>query len=87
MTGTHITDKEALHQDIRYNAPLLAALIGVWERNINYNTKAIIPYNSALSRFVALKQTDCESNGKQSHEMERHYTIRQAIIFGEPGQM
>lgn len=88
LTGAHITDKEALHHDIRYNAPLLAALIGVWERNIcNYNAKAIIPYNSALSRFVAhLQQTDCESNGKSVSRNGKILRYKTGpIIFGEPG--
>ena len=88
LTGAHITDKEALNYDVRNNAPLLAALIGVWERNIcNYNAKAIIPYNSALSRFVAhLQQTDCESNGKSVSRQGKPLRYKTGpIIFGEPG--
>ena len=88
LTGAHITDKEALNYDVRNNAPLLAALIGVWERNIcNYNAKAIIPYNSALTRFVAhLQQTDCESNGKSVSRNGKILRYKTGpIIFGEPG--
>ncbi len=88
LHGAHQLDKAAENSDIRKNASLLAALIGVWEQSCcGYAAKAIIPYNSALSRFVAhLQQLDCESNGKRVSVNGEELDYKTApVIFGEPG--
>ena len=68
MDGAHEADVLAKDPDIRKNAALLDALIGVYERNaLGYLCTAVLPYSQALSRFPAhLQQLDMESNGKHS---------------------
>jgi glucose-6-phosphate isomerase len=88
LKGASKIDEASKSPDIRTNMSLLAALIGVWERNfLGYPTKAIIPYSEALVRFSAhLQQLDCESNGKSvsiNSEPINYSTC--PVIFGEPG--
>jgi glucose-6-phosphate isomerase len=88
LKGAHEADKAALEKDIRKNAALLDALIGVWERNfLGFPYTAVLPYSQALSRFPAhLQQLDMESNGKRVNrdgEPVRYATG--PVVFGEPG--
>ena len=49
LEGAYIQDQTILETDIKKNISLLAALIGIVERNtLNYPSKAIIPYSFAL---------------------------------------
>lgn len=88
LNGAASADKAALEGDIRKNAALLDALIGVWERNfLLYPYTAILPYSQALSRFPAhLQQLDMESNGKRVNRNGKalNYSTG-AVVFGEPG--
>ncbi len=88
LLGAHESDKLALEPNIRKNASLLDAMIGVYERNVlDYRATAILPYSQALSRFPAhLQQLDMESNGKSVNRFgeEIHYKTG-PVIFGEPG--
>ncbi|MBN2510736.1 MAG: glucose-6-phosphate isomerase [Spirochaetales bacterium] len=88
LEGAHEADKAALETDIRKNAALLDALIGVWERNVlGYPSTAILPYSQALSRFPAhLQQLDMESNGKRVNRNGQPVDYATGpVIFGEPG--
>ena len=88
LAGAALADKAALESDIRKNAALLDALIGVWERNfLNYPYTAILPYSQALSRFPAhLQQLDMESNGKRVNRDGAPLAYNTGpVIFGEPG--
>jgi glucose-6-phosphate isomerase len=88
LTGAHEADKSALEPDIRKNAALLDAMIGVYERNVlGYPTTAVLPYSQALSRFPAhLQQLDMESNGKSVNRDGQPVTYQTGpIVFGEPG--
>ena len=75
MDGAAESDALAKDPDIRKNAALLDALIGVYERNaLGYLCTAVLPYSQALCLFPAyLQQLDMESNGKSVNR------------FGEPG--
>ncbi|MDR2702341.1 MAG: glucose-6-phosphate isomerase [Spirochaetaceae bacterium] len=88
LSGAHEADICALEKDIRKNAALLDALLGVWERNfLGYPATAVLPYSQALSRFPAhLQQLDMESNGKRVNRSgaELAYATGPAV-FGEPG--
>ncbi|MCL2473034.1 MAG: glucose-6-phosphate isomerase, partial [Treponema sp.] len=88
LLGAHEADRAALETDIRKNAALLDALIGVWERNfLLYPYTAVLPYSQALSRFPAhLQQLDMESNGKRVNRngMPLAYSTG-PVVFGEPG--
>ncbi|MFP4067632.1 MAG: glucose-6-phosphate isomerase [Spirochaetaceae bacterium] len=88
LAGAHAADRTALEPDVRNNAVLLDALIGVYERNIlGYPSTAILPYSQALSRFPAhLQQLDMESNGKSvNRDGGRVCYATGPLVFGEPG--
>jgi glucose-6-phosphate isomerase len=88
LAGANAADKAALEKDIRKNAALLDALIGVWERNfLMFPYTAILPYSQALSRFPAhLQQLDMESNGKRVNRDGKPVAYSTGpVVFGEPG--
>jgi glucose-6-phosphate isomerase len=88
LKGAHQMDIESQENDIRKNASLCAALIGILHRNVlHYPAKAIVPYASRLNRFVShLQQLDCESNGKSVNTNGTPLPYSTApIIFGETG--
>ncbi|MDR0475473.1 MAG: glucose-6-phosphate isomerase [Treponema sp.] len=88
LAGAHEADKAALAADIRNNAALMDALIGVWERNfLDYPSTAVLPYSQALSRFPAhLQQLDMESNGKSVNREGQPVSYSTGpVVFGEPG--
>ncbi|MBQ4046634.1 MAG: glucose-6-phosphate isomerase [Lachnospiraceae bacterium] len=88
LNGAAAEDQLAKETDIRKNAALLDALIGVYERNfLGYSMTAVLPYSQALSRFPAhLQQLDMESNGKSVNRFGEPVDYQTGpIIFGEPG--
>ncbi len=88
LSGAHEADKLAQHPDITENAPLMDAMIGIYQRNVlDMRTTAILPYSQALSRFPAhLQQLDMESNGKQVNRDGQPIAYRTGYtLFGEPG--
>ncbi len=88
LDGAHAMDKAALEPALRRNAPLLDAMIGLYERDIlGLPSTAVLPYTEALSRFPAhLQQLDMESNGKSVNRngVPLAYTTG-PVVFGEPG--
>ncbi|NBB90281.1 MAG: glucose-6-phosphate isomerase [Spirochaetes bacterium] len=80
LAGAHAGDRAALEPDIRANAILMDAMIGVYERNV-------LGYSQALSRFPAhLQQLDMESNGKSvNRDGARVPYPTGPLVFGEPG--
>lgn len=88
LSGAAAADRQALESNIRKNAALLDALIGVYERNVlGYTSTAVLPYSQALSRFPAhLQQLDMESNGKSVNRFGEPVGYKTGpVIFGEPG--
>jgi glucose-6-phosphate isomerase len=88
LAGAHEADKASLEKDIRKNASLLDALLGVWERNfLGLPSTAVLPYSQGLSRFPAhLQQLDMESNGKQVNRDHKPVAYATGpVVFGEPG--
>ena len=88
LTGAAEADKLATNKDLKKNAAMLDALIGVYERNVlGYPATAVLPYSQALSRFPAhLQQLDMESNGKSVNRAGEPVNYATGpIIFGEPG--
>ncbi|GMO41724.1 MAG: glucose-6-phosphate isomerase [Termitinemataceae bacterium] len=88
LMGAAEADKASLNPQIKNNAALLDALIGVWERNfLGYPYTAVLPYSQALSRFPAhLQQLDMESNGKHVNREGSFISYTTGpIVFGEPG--
>jgi glucose-6-phosphate isomerase len=66
LDGFHAMDEHFRTAPLEQNAPVILALLGVW--NINFlgaETHAVLPYSQYLHRFPAyLQQADMESNGK-----------------------
>ena len=88
LTGAAEADKNAKNADIKKNAALLDALIGVYERNIlGYPSTAVLPYSQGLSRFPAhLQQLDMESNGKSVNRFGDIVNYETGpVVFGEAG--
>ena len=88
LAGAHAMDNAALEPEMRRNAPLLDAMIGLYERNIlGLPATAVLPYGEALSRFPAhLQQLDMESNGKSVSRDGKPLAYKTGpLVFGEPG--
>ncbi|SIQ26052.1 glucose-6-phosphate isomerase [Alkalispirochaeta americana] len=88
LDGAHQADRAALEPDIRKNAALLDALLGLYERNVlAMAATAVLPYSQALSRFPAhLQQLDMESNGKRVNRHGEALNYQTGpLVFGEPG--
>ena len=88
LRGTRKMDLNCLEKDIKKNVSLLAAVIGIWNRNyLGSETLAVLPYSQALSRFAAhLQQCDMESNGKRVNRSGEEISYATGpIVWGEPG--
>ena len=88
LEGAAAMDRQAAGKTLLENAPMLDALIGVYERNIlGYPSTAVLPYSQALSRFPAhLQQADMESNGKSVNRYGEPVNYPTGpVLFGEPG--
>ncbi len=88
LEGAHEADINALNTNIKENASLMDALIGVYLRNVlKIPSTAVLPYSQALSRFPAhLQQLDMESNGKHVNRFGKSINYQTGpTIFGEPG--
>lgn len=88
LQGAHEMDRIALNPDMNKNLPMLAAMLGIWNRNfLHFPTVAILPYSQALLRFTAhLQQCDMESNGKRIDKQGHAVDFDTGpIIWGEPG--
>ncbi|NVK40192.1 MAG: glucose-6-phosphate isomerase [Oceanospirillaceae bacterium] len=66
LTGAHEMDIHFRDQPLEKNAPVLLALMGIWNSNfLGRPSHAILPYDWPLARFAAyLQQAEMESNGK-----------------------
>ncbi|MCZ6532692.1 MAG: glucose-6-phosphate isomerase [SAR324 cluster bacterium] len=88
LRGAREMDLAALNGELKDNPPLLAALLGIWNRNfLGLPTLAVLPYSQGLIRFAAhLQQLDMESNGKgitRRGAMVDYDTG--PVVWGEPG--
>lgn len=88
LAGGHALDEHFRNAPFRQNLPMLLGALGVYHRNVlNYQTRAILPYDQRLSRFPAyLQQLDMESNGK-SVTIDGKPVQRASgpVVWGEPG--
>lgn len=88
LAGGHAMDEHFRNAPFRQNLPMLLGALGVYHRNVlNYQTRAILPYDQRLSRFPAyLQQLDMESNGK-SVTVDGKPVQRASgpVVWGEPG--
>lgn len=88
LAGMHTIDEHFLHAPLEQNAPVILALVGVWNGNLlGYESEAILPYDQYMNRFSAyFQQGNMESNGK--HVRRDGQTVSTAtgpVIWGQPG--
>jgi glucose-6-phosphate isomerase len=70
------------------NLPMRLGLLDVWYRNfLNYTSRSIAPYHSALRRVPAyLQQLEMESNGKRVDRNGHALPFGTSpVLWGEPG--
>ena len=88
LHGFHLVDEHFRTAPLAENAPVIMALLGVWNANgLGHATKAVLPYAEELGRFPAyLQQLDMESNGK-SVRLDGSPVAGDTgpIVWGEPG--
>jgi glucose-6-phosphate isomerase len=88
LDGFHQLDEHFRTAPLAENAPVLLAMLGVWNANgLGHGTKAVLPYAEELARFPAyLQQLDMESNGK-SVRLDGTPVVGDTgpIVWGEPG--
>lgn len=88
LKGAHEMDRIALSPYFKENLPMIAAMIGIWNRNFLYlPCTAVLPYSQGLVRFPAhLQQLDMESNGKRIDKLGNPVDFDTgSLIWGEPG--
>jgi glucose-6-phosphate isomerase len=88
LRGAREMDLASLAPEPSANLPLLAALLGIWNRDfLGLPTLAVLPYSQALVRFAAhLQQLDMESNGKAvTKQGEAAEFDTGPVVWGEPG--
>ncbi|WP_439108097.1 glucose-6-phosphate isomerase [Congregibacter sp.] len=88
LDGAFAMDEHFRNADLKSNMPVLLALVGVWNRNMeDIGVHAILPYDQHLHRLPAyLQQADMESNGKSvCLNGEWSGVSTGPVIFGEAG--
>jgi len=88
LGGMHEMDLHARRAEARDNAPLILALLNVWNTAaLGARSRGIIPYSYDLRRFPAyLQQLIMESNGKSVRkDGSRVRYPTSPVIWGEPG--
>jgi glucose-6-phosphate isomerase len=88
LAGAHAMDQHFQTAPLEENLPVRLGLLDVWYRNfLNYTSRSIAPYHSALCRVPAyLQQLEMESNGKRV-DRDGHALPygTSPVLWGEPG--
>ena len=88
LAGACAMDQHFQNRDLTENAPVLMALISIWNRNfLNFPAHAVLPYDHRLRSLPRyLQQLDMESNGKNI-DRDGQVCVHQTapILFGEAG--
>ena len=88
LAGAHAMDQHFQTAPLQSNLPVRLGLLDVWYRNfLNYTSRSIAPYHSALRRLPAyLQQLDMESDGKSVDLDGKRVNYQTGpIIWGQPG--
>lgn len=88
LAGAKAMDEHFLQAPLTANAPVIMALIGVWNCSfLNLTSQAILPYDQCLHRLPAyLQQAEMESNGKSVDRDGNKLTYNTvAGLWGEVG--
>lgn len=88
LQGAHEMDQHFLQAPLAENAPVMMALVGIWNRNfLGYSAHAMLPYDQCLHRFPAyMQQAEMESNGKSVNwagELIPYGSV--PLVWGEVG--
>jgi glucose-6-phosphate isomerase len=77
------------NDNVIHNIPIMLGLIGFYNTFIrNINTRAVLPYSQALSKFPShIQQLDMESNGKKVSKFTNEFLEYECgpVVFGEAG--
>jgi glucose-6-phosphate isomerase len=88
LAGAHAMDQHFQSAPLQSNLPVRLGLLDVWYRNfLNYSSRSIAPYHSALRRLPAyLQQLEMESNGKRVDRQGQALPYGTSpVLWGEPG--
>ena len=88
LAGAHAMDQHFQSAPLEANLPVRLGLLDVWYRNfLNYTSRSIAPYHSALRRLPAyLQQLEMESNGKRVDRNGHALPYGTSpVLWGEPG--
>ena len=88
LAGAHAMDRHFVEAPPEANAPLLMALVSLWDGLVHdSSSEAVIPYCTGLRRLPAyLQQLTMESNGKRVRRDGRPVPWPTArVTWGEPG--
>ena len=88
LAGAHAMDQHFETAPLAQNLPVRLGLLDVWYRNfLNYTSRSIAPYHSALRRVPAyLQQLEMESNGKRVDRKGQAVPYGTSpVLWGEPG--
>jgi glucose-6-phosphate isomerase len=88
LAGAHAMDQHFQTAPMERNLPMRLGLLDVWYRNfLNYSSRSIAPYHSALRRLPAyLQQLEMESNGKRVDRDGQALPYGTSpVLWGEPG--
>ncbi len=88
LAGARSMDRHVASTPLAGNGPVLAALIGIWNRNLmRLPTRAVVPYDQRLRELpMFLQQLEMESNGK-SVDVEGRRLVRDSVpvVWGGVG--
>ena len=88
LQGAYEMDQHFLAAPLAENAPVMLALIGIWNRNfLGYPAHALLPYDQCLHRFPAyMQQAEMESNGKSVNWAGEQIAYASVpLVWGEVG--
>lgn len=88
LDGAFAMDEHFREANMRENMPVLLALVGIWNRNLeDIAAHAVLPYDQHLYRLPAyMQQADMESNGKSVCLNGEWSALNTGpVIFGEAG--
>lgn len=88
LAGAYEMDQHFQTAPLAQNAPVLLALVGIWNRNfLKYPALALLPYDQCLHRFPAyMQQAEMESNGKSVNWAGEPLTYASVpLVWGEVG--
>ena len=88
LQGAYEMDQHFLTAPLEINAPVIMALVGIWNRNfLGYSAQALLPYDQCLHRFPAyMQQAEMESNGKSVNWLGESIGYGSVpLVWGEVG--